>query len=178
LTPSRLFVASPLCWPEAPLSASLGWVHHSWYPRLVRYLGRPPEHEPPPRPPRELSFDDGADLAGEDEALGERVRPRALQGAGPGLAVERLRGDEVALLEGLHPTRRRIEIALPGERPVIVMRPGGTRALQPDVVLQTVRLFPDRELVSLTWTAALPLLGQVDDDFVADTELEVGWRPL
>jgi hypothetical protein len=181
LTPDRLFRAAPTAWIDAPIPGLLGWMHHSWYPRLVRYLGHMLDHDPPVGELREAGLADGDDLRLDyghpvDGHEQDGVHPRALQGAAPGLAVERLRGDELVVLENLHPDRPRIELSLPAERPKFSIRPSDVEALTPEAVLQTVRLEPDRERLSLTWTGAVPLLGPVDDDFVMNTPLHVSWR--
>ena len=179
LTPERLLLPAPTAWIDAPIPGLLGWVHHSWFPRLVRYVGRMLDHDPPERGLREASFADGDDLELDLEPAAEpRVSPRALQGASAGLAVERLRGDELVVLEHLHPRRPHIELSLPAERPSFRLRPTNVASLSPPAILQTVRLEPDRERLSLTWVGAVPLLGKVDADFLMDTELEVSWHRL
>ncbi len=176
LTPERLFRRAPTAWIDAPIPGQLGWVHHSWYPRLVRYLGKMLDHDPPERELREASFPDGDDLRLDHDDESSRVDPRALQGASPGLAIERLCGGEQVILENLHPSRSRIELSLPTETPKLRIRPSHVDALTPAAILQTVRLEPDRDRLSLTWVGAVPLLGPVDDDFIMNTPLRVSWQ--
>jgi hypothetical protein len=178
LSPERLFLRSPLAWMDAPMPGSLGWVHHSWYPRLVRYVGHLLEHDEPERAVRESTFPDGDDLNDETPVHERRVHPRSLQGAAPGLAVERLRGDELVVLENLHREHTELKFSLPGEAPVFRLRPAGLKVMTPRPVLQTVRLEPDKDRVTLTWCGTVPLLAKVDEEFVRDTELTVSWEKI
>jgi hypothetical protein len=178
ISPERLFLRSPLAWMDAPMPGSLGWVHHAWYPRLVRYIGHLLEHDPPERAVRESTFPDGHDLDDESPPDERRVHPRALQGAAPGLAVERLRGDELVLLENLHREHAELRFSLPAEAPSFRMRPAGLKVMTPRAALQTVRLEPELDRVTLTWCGSVPLLGKIDEEFVRNTELTVSWGKI
>lgn len=188
LVPERFFVARPEVWLDAPVPGGLGWLRHDAYPRLLRLVGPiiPMEHE---RPPREASLPGGDDLLelqrldrteGEHPLAGGGVdgpliHPRALQGASPGLAARRLRGNESVILRGLHPTVADLRTELPGETPKVRLTPPGLKTMAPKPVLQTVRFEPDAGRFSLTWAAAVPLAAHPDDAFLAETLLEVGF---
>ncbi|WP_438032035.1 DUF2169 domain-containing protein [Sorangium sp. So ce204] len=175
LTPSRFFVRSPLAWIDAPASGGFGWVAHTWYPRIMRELGAFLEHDPPAKPIREMAFADGEDLAGPFRK--NEVLPRLTQGAAPGLAVERLRGDELAILQNLVRGQKETQVALPGERPVMSVRPPGSpKAFAPEAALQTVRIDGEKRTVALTWCGAVRLMAPMGEEQLAETVLGVQWR--
>lgn len=176
LVPSRFFVPSAEKWIDAPMAASLGWIHHGCYPRLFRIAGTMLRHAKPEQPIRESTFADGEDLLRPWKPDGARVPPRALNGASPGLACERLRGDELVILENLHPTQAKIQLYLPGETPVMTLRPPDLKAMPVTPVLQTVRIEPDLGRVSLTFCGALPMFAPAMSDWIAKVELGVSWK--
>lgn len=178
LMPERFFVPSARAWIDAPLPGALGWLHYAWYPRLFRFAGPLLPYDPPARPLREIALGEGDDLAfPQPLALGV-IHPRALQGAAPGLSRERLRGDELVILQHLHPTVEDLRFALPGEAPIFTMKPPDVRAFQPKATLQTVRIEPDAGRISLTWCGVVPVASGVDQDFLDDCELDVRWSRL
>jgi hypothetical protein len=170
LTADRLFVRKPRAWIDAPLPGNLGWVQSSWYPRLFRYLGPILAHDSPHRPPREQSFEDGTDLVAsprDGQAL-----PAAIQGAVPGLACERLRGDELVILKGLDPEAEELRFTLPGEAPHFKIRPPGIHhEFEPSAVLQSVRIDTSGRQVSLTWCGAVRLLTPMPPEQVEETRV-------
>lgn len=176
LTPDRFFVPSPFAWIDAPIPGGFGWIQHSWFPRLVRLVGPLLEHDPPARPLREAQLADGEDLRDLRAPALESVLPRGLQGAAPGMAVRRLVGNEPVELRHLHREQRAWTFELPGETPVITLKPPGLGVISPKPVLQTVRIEPDRDRVSLTWCAMVPLAAMVTSDFTDETELGVSFR--
>jgi hypothetical protein len=178
LTPDRFFVPSAAAWIDAPIPGSLGWVHHAWYPRCARLLGALYPRAVPSRPIREAALGDGDDL--EREPLRElgKLHPRAIQGAAPGLARKRLRGDESIVLENLHPEIAELRFQLPGEAPRLTLRPPDIKAFTPKPVLQTVRIEPDQGRVSLVWCAVVPVAREFDADFLDKTDLSVAWSSL
>jgi hypothetical protein len=178
LTPERFFVRSPRAWLDAPMPAHLGWVQHSWYPRVVRAIGIMLDHESPPERDREAMFADGDDLVPLRQSKTPMLHRRALQGASPGLATERLRGDELFILENLHKERNVLRVSLPAEAPAMRMRPPGLSSLRVRAVLQTVRLEPDRDRASLTWCGSIPLATKVTPSFLMSTELQVSWERM
>lgn len=175
LTPDRFFVSRPRAWIDAPVPGALWWVPPTWYPRIVRVIGAFLEHETPSKPIKECSFADGGDLA----CSHGRGQPsaRALQGAAPGLAAERLHGNETVLLEGLDRESEQLRFDLPGELPSVEIRPPGVaRAFQPGSVLQTVRIDTESRRIVLTWCAGVRLLGAMTAEQVAATMVHVVWR--
>lgn len=179
LTPERFFVPVPEAWLDAPAPALAGWLPHSSYPRFVRYVGPLLRHLPPQRKIREIELGCGDDLA-DVKPLGQgEIHPRALQGASPGLARERLRGDELGILQGLDAEAAEVRFSLPGEAPRFSLGvPDVRKVLSPKPVLQTVRIDADRREISLTWCAALPLLGRPQQGFLDRCELSVEWGRL
>ena len=176
LVPERFFVPVPEAWLDAPLAALVGWLPHSSYPRMVRYIGNRLAHLPPTRKIREIDLGCGDDLA-DVKALGQgEIHPRALQGASPGFARERLRGDELAILRGLSPEAEEVRFTLPGEGPRFGLAvPDVKKTFAPKAVLQTVRIDADRREISLTWCATVPLLGRPMPSFLEQCELVVEW---
>ena len=149
LYPSQLFVSNERAWLDAPAPGNLGWLPHHCYPRLERLTGPLTTHETPRHRVFETTFEDGDDLPCE------RMGPRGLQGAAPGLAVERLRGDELVIMRGLLPGVDELRFALPRERPKITITMPNLGKRTPEPILQTVRLDLDRRTVSLTWFGGL-----------------------
>lgn len=178
LTPARLFVPSPTAWIDAPIPGSFGWVAPAWYPRIIRCVGALLPCDAPTRPLREAALGDGDDLRGDDPFPPGMVHPRAMQGAAPGLARERLRGDEPVVLENLHPQQAELRFRLPGELPRIQMRPPELKVMSAKAILQTLRIEPDRERIILTWIGVLPLAAAPSREFVDRTEAAVTWSRL
>jgi len=178
LVPERFFVSSPRAWIDAPLPGALGWLHYGWYPRLFRFVGPLLPYDPPTRPIREIALGEGDDLASPQPLALGVIHPRALQGAAPGLSRERLRGDELVILQHLHPTNEDLRFALPGEAPSFTLRAPDVKALQPKPTLQTVRIEPDSGRISLTWCGVVQVANRVDQDFLDECELDVSWSRL
>lgn len=174
LIATRFFVPAPKAWIDAPASAGFGWVAHTWYPRIMRGLGAFLEHDPPTKPIREMAFADGDDLGGP--FVKNKVLPRLVQGAAPGLACERLRGDELVILKHLVRGQPEVQFSLPGERPRFAVRPpGAPRKFAPDAVLQTARVDGERRTLTLTWCGAVQLVALLAQEQLTETTLEVGW---
>jgi hypothetical protein len=133
-------------------------------------------HQAPARGIREAQLGDGEDLVEMKPPGTGRVLPRSIQGASPGLACERLRGDELVILRNLHPTHQELRFELPAEVPRFALKvPGIAKVFEPEAVLQTVRIEPDRELLSLLWCGGVRLLAAVDREFLERCEVGVRW---
>jgi hypothetical protein len=179
LVPERFFVPVPLAWMDAPVPALTGWLPHATYPRFVRYFGDRLPHLPPTRKIREMDLGCGADLADLAKLGQGEIHPRALQGASPGFAVERLRGDELGILQNLTPEAEELRFSLPGEAPRFSLSiPDVRKAFSPRPVLQTVRIDADQKRLSLTWCATLPLLSRAMQSFLDQCDLTVDWGRL
>lgn len=177
LREDSFFVSHPGAWIDAPIPGQLGWVPHTCFPRFARLVGPLLRCDPPTRPLREASFDDGKDLPDLPLLPLGKAHPGALQGASPGLACERLHGNELVILDQLLPEAPRFELSLPGEQPDISLKPPGLDTVSPKPVLQTLRIDLDRRVVSLTWCAMQPILTNVDQAFLEATEISVRWKP-
>lgn len=179
LTPERFFVPVPEAWMDAPIPAHLGFLHHASYPRFVRLFGDLLPHLPPQRKIREIDLGCGTDLDNL-AALGQgEIHPRGLQSASPGLAVERLRGDELGILQNLSSDAEEIRFSLPGEAPQFALQvPDVKKVFSPRPVLQTVRIDADKREVSLTWCATVPLLARAQQSFLDACDLGVEWGRL
>lgn len=174
--PNKLFVPSVKQWMDAPISASLGWVNHRNYPRMFRMVGSMVPHAAPEKPIREATFADGKDLLESWTPNGAGVHPRAFSGAAPGLAIEHLRGNELVILENLHEKASRIEFSLPNEWPVMTIKPPDVKALEVVPVLQTLRIEPDENRISLTYCGVIPLMAPAMRIFIERVELAVNWK--
>lgn len=176
ILPSNLFVPSVKQWIDAPISASLGWIHHRNYPRMHRMVGSMVPHAPPEKPIREATFADGKDLLETWTPNGSGVHPRAFSGAAPGLAVEHLRGNELVILDNLHEKFGHIEFTLPNEWPTMILKPPDVKAIEVNPVLQTVRIEPDENRISLTFCGVIPLMAPAMRSFVERVEMGVTWK--
>ncbi|MEZ4302566.1 MAG: DUF2169 domain-containing protein [Polyangiaceae bacterium] len=179
LVPERFFVPVPEAWLDAPIAALTGWLPHASYPRLVRYIGPRLRTLPPQRKLREIDLGCGDDLA-NPKSLGQgEIHPRALQGASPGFARERLRGDELGILQNLDSESEELRFSLPGEAPRFSLEvPDIKKVFTPKPVLQTVRIHGDRREISLTWCATVPMLGRAQQEFLESCEMGLTWGKL
>jgi hypothetical protein len=179
LTPERFFVPVPEAWMDAPIPGQIGFLHHASYPRFVRLFGDILPHLPPQRKIREIDLGCGADLESLAKLGQGEVHPRGLQSASPGLAMERLRGDELCILQGLTPESEEVRFSLPGEAPRFGLQvPDVRKVFSPKPVLQTVRIDADRREIALTWCATVPLLARAQQGFLDQCELGVEWARL
>lgn len=176
LSPERFFVPVPEAWMDAPIPGQTGFLPHATYPRFVRFFGDLLPHLPPQRKIREIDLGCGADLA-DLAPLGQgEIHPRALQSACPGLAIERLRGDELCILQNLSPEVEEVRFSLPGEQPRFSLQvPDVKKVFSPKPVLQTVRIDADKRELSLTWCATVPLLARAQSSFLDQCDLAVEW---
>ena len=174
--PEKLFVPSVKQWIDAPISASLGWVNHRNYPRMFRLVGSMVPYAPPANPIRESTFADGKDLLDSWTPNGAGVHARAFSGAAPGLAVEHLRGNELVILENLHEKAGRIEFTLPNEWPMLTLKPPDVKAVEITAVMQTLRIEPDENRISITYCGVFPLMAPAMRSFIEKTELGVTWK--
>lgn len=176
LTPERFFIPVPEAWLDAPIPALLGWLPHSSYPRLVRYVGPRLPHLPPQRKIREIDLGCGDDLADLKPLSQGEIHPRALQGASPGFARERLRGDELGILQNVDSDAEEVRFSLPGEAPRFSLQvPDVKKVFSLRGALQTVRVDAVEREISLTWCATVPLLGRPMQSFLDQCDLAVEW---
>lgn len=179
LTQDRFFVPVPEAWMDAPIPGVTGWLPHATYPRFLRYFGDKLPHLQPTRRLRELDLGCGPDLLDQKPLARGEIHPRALQGASPGLALERLRGDELGILQGLLPEADEVRFSLPAESPHFSLAiPDVKKLFSPRPTLQTVRIDTDKKTLSLTWCATLPLLARAQQSFLDQCELDVEWGRL
>ncbi len=179
LTAERFFVPVPEAWMDAPIAAQVGFLPHAAYPRFVRFFGDILPHLPPQRKIREIDLGCGADLESLSPLSQGEIHPRALQGACPGLAVERLRGDELCILQNLTPESEEVRVTLPGEAPRFALQvPDIKKVFSPKPILQTVRIDADKREISLTWCATVPILSRALQSFLDQCELGVEWGRL
>ncbi len=156
VTPERLAVGVPRGWISAPLPAGFDWYDPGWFPR-IGYLGHHPEHDPSLREvvevaqgwfPRDL-------VARTRKKLGWNAG--FLQGASPGLAVEKLPADAHLLLRNLFPRHPERRIRLPGAVPKVVIQFAAGQKKSTETRLNAVVVQPDRDRVILVWSARCKL---------------------
>lgn len=157
LSPERLVLGRPQRWPHMPLPQSYGFVDHGCFPRIA-YFGFIPQHDPLDCPIAEVARELAIASIMTPGTVQEKFNFRFNNGASLGLQLPYLRGDESCLLVNLHPTKQRLELKLPGERPMLWTdgRNGKLNATVP--VLHTVLIEPDVDRVSLLWCGSAPAL--------------------
>jgi hypothetical protein len=78
-----------------------------------------------------------------------------MNGAAPGLGRQRLSGNELVRLAGIHPTRADVTFNLPGDRPQLWIEPPGCPAIEVESLLETISLEPDEDRLTLVWSGRL-----------------------
>jgi len=142
LTPERVVIEDPTCWPEQPLPQGLGWRQRTWYPRSALIGSLPPFLQP-----GTVTIEERMKLLPPNHvALARQMRlpPFEAQfnnGASLGLVLASLNGDEAVSLRGL--TREgRLDFQLPGDVPQITLDLGhGEQLLKTRI--HTVSIRPD-----------------------------------
>jgi hypothetical protein len=123
--------------------AGFGPISWSWPARRSRLRGYPRKHlsEPVVELPADFDFE-------------------FFQASPPDQRTTYLRGDEVLVLEGLHPSHPRLETALPGVR-------GAARVYTPDGIeinltlhADTLYIDGDAEQCSITWRGSFPVASE------------------
>lgn len=174
LTPERIAAGHPLRWTDMPVSQSLGWLGHSWFPRSS-FFGVLPEHEPPTRQLFEIRkgwIPADSLVSGPVQA---RFSMRAANGASLGLQVPYLRGDEDCALYNLSPSEEVMKFKLPGECPGLWTdgRKGKLNETKP--VIHSLIIEPDHRRLSIVWRGNAPALRPYMPDELASMPLKVKW---
>lgn len=154
LTPQRVVTGDPERWWRQPIPAGLGWYGRAWYPRGV-LAGLFPPFSPPEERVREVSLGmvprDHVTRA-RRRSLEEGADPAFFNGASPGLALPRLRGDEPVRVLGMHPSGER-RFRLPGVTPDIRIA-FRDEALEVRTHLHTLWIRADEDRVWMVWAAS------------------------
>lgn len=158
LTPDRLCVGHFMHWERQPMPQGFGWYAKYWQPRasLAGVMPADRKYEEQLRaaftelvPPDQREMYDHTGLPDLDFNF--------FYGASPGLAMPFMKGDESIATINLN-QEGSFEFRLPGETPEIGLDIGfGPQ--EPPVVLQTVMVRMDEELVDLVWRGAVPYEG-------------------
>jgi len=172
--PERLLCPAADRWYEQPIPGALDSILLSDFPRSHFFNAGPDLPEPVPTL-REIAL--GAFMAGDlrPRALLEPPDARGANGAVPGLARLRLRGDEPVRLVHLHPNERELVFRLPGEVPELRLQPPGCPILELEPALDTVYLEPDCDSVSLIWSGSLQVASRYPPEELAQVEHRVRW---
>ncbi len=172
LTPARFFAGQWDRWPAMPMPQGLGWLSHSWFPRIC-YFGFVPKHDPAyaatPEVARGLLPPDF--MAAKPAGLHSFA---FTQGASLGLQLPHLRGDELIELANILPMPR-ARIQLPGERPVIHTDGRNGKLAPTTLALHTVYIEPYKNRVSLTWRGSAPALRPYMEEELKTMPLRVQW---
>jgi hypothetical protein len=174
LSPDRLEVGATLRWPRMPLPQATGWVSYEWFPRVVG-IGILPPYErmdaPFPEVARGYIPDHVLRPAPSDQA-----DPFHLTcGASLGLQLPYLHGDELVVLQHMHPALPEIAFRLPADRPRIWTdgRKGKLNATDP--VIHTLVVEPDEQRLSLVWRGSAPALRPYLPEELARMPFRVEW---
>lgn len=189
LTPARILVEKPTEWWRQPIPAGLGWFGRAWYPRAALGGLLPPFPPPDGTAVREVELGVvPADhvAAAHHRSPEEGVDPRFFNGAAPGLAVPRIRGDEPVRLLGLDATGER-RFRLPGMRPQVGVAYRG-EDLPVRTHLHTLWIRADEDRVWMVWAAnartperlprTLPTREEPEVDELEGMEIRVDGRAL
>jgi len=153
ITADRLLARDALDWLDRPAAVCYEPVDWWSVPRLAFWLGV--EAAPNARPIYERSLGIRKHDELSSRPLVAAADPRAFNCATPGLCGVRLTGAEPVRLWCLHPTRELLEVALPAERPRLLLEPPGCGVYELPPVLATVLIEPSAERVTLTWTGTM-----------------------
>ncbi len=174
LAPDRLAAGDWRRWVDMPVPQSLGWLGHSWFPR-VTYFGVVPMHQPPQRPLFEARKGWAPPNVLVEKPGVSGFDMRATNGASLGLQVPYLRGTEEGSLHNLSPIGEVVRFKLPGGAPQIWTdgRKGKLNETQP--VIDTLLIEPDQMRLSVVWRGTAPALRPYSRDELASMPLRVVW---
>jgi hypothetical protein len=153
LTPERIVVGEPDKWWHQPMPAGLSWFGKNWYPRCV-LGGMLPPFPPNQRLVEEVALgliSENHVTSAQKREMDATIEPAFFNGASPGLAVPRLRGDEPVRLLGLDPSGD-VSFQLPGMRPRFSIA-FQNKHLKPRIHIHTVWIQKDLDKVSIIWSA-------------------------
>ena len=174
ILPERIFCERWENWIDSPIPGALDWMLPSDFPRCVHF-NLLPDYLPAKRPIREITL--GA-LKTEDmqpRELLELPRAYAANGAAPGLAKKRLKGNEVVRLVHLHYKFRELIFQLPGEQPRLKIQPPGCPKMELEPLLDTIYIEPSYDRVSLVWSGSLSVACRYPEHEFAQVGHEVVW---
>lgn len=165
VSPDRIVLQDVLDWMDLPVAACFEPIDAMTFPRTI--FMAPHAANAPKRPVHELSS--GAILRADldDQRFPNLApNPRLFQCAPAGLAVCRLAGNERVSLWNMHPVHALLEFELPGERPRLLLEPPGCEAAELQSHLATVFIEPDRERLTLTWSAKLEVAAPYPEEMI------------
>jgi hypothetical protein len=170
LSPDRLVVGKIENWHKQPLPAGFGFFGKGWYPRCS-FAGIMPAYIPLYETIQEasLGYVPKEQIEGFRKLKLPLIDFRFFNGASLGLSLPYLKGNEVVRLEGLDKDGI-FEFQLPDERPFIRVDLGWGFQ-EPEVVLHTVCILKEENLVYLVWRGAIEYPGP--DHFHELKELRV-----
>ncbi len=155
LTPDRIVVGDPKKWWQQPMPAGLGWFGKIWYPRCVHsglLPPYPPDQSRTPEVRKGLLASNHVDEI-ERTPIEEFPRYEFFNGASPGLAEKRVRGDEPVKIVGMDPSGM-LSFELPGERPDVSIQFEGKELEIIDYHIHTVWIKTDKKVFSMVWSVS------------------------
>ena len=176
LTPARLVLPAPTEWVASPMSAGFTAVPSHWWPRVAWLgLGAGADAAPNDFPEVRRGIIPPEMVSCPSLVAGATRRDlRWFHTAAPGLWGETLRGHETVVLTGLHPRRRQVTIALPGERPRVTVRSSG-RSHALEAALRTVEIDLEAGSIALVWVASAVLPWEQKHSDLEGMSHEIDW---
>ena len=159
LAPDRLILGDMRQWQKQPMPQGFGWYGKLWYPRCT-FAGALPAHMDLYEEVEEAAMG----LIPEDqvEQFKRLQMPmmdyKYFNGAAPGLATSHLTGGEVIQLRNLTPGGS-LDIRLPEPPPHISIDIGDGPQEPDEVVLHTVCILGEEQLVYLVWRGCVSYPG-------------------
>ena len=158
VTAERLALGDATRWPLAPIASGFLPVPGHWWPRSAWLgFGAPTDESPARFVEVQRGWIPVGHVAPASlDDIAARRDDRWFHTAAPGMCAATMHGDERFVLEGLHPHRRRLAFALPGEVPVVSAR-FGDAVLRLAPALRTVDVDVEAGIVDLVWCARAAL---------------------
>jgi len=174
LTPDRLAVGAPGCWPLMPLPRAFDWTDPGTFPRMA-YMGIVHDHDPLSGPVAEVTRGWAPADVMVSKPIAEKVCDRWANGASLGLQLPHLRGGDEVTMNAVHPRQPVWRFRLPRARPDMRTdgRNGKLTATEP--VIHTLDVEPDLSRASLVWRGWAPALRLYAAEELAQMPLYVGW---
>lgn len=154
LNPERIVVGRPEDWWRQPMPAGFGWFGRSWYPRSIHCGVLPPFPPSETKSKEALSGLLPPDHVSKIKAGTFENYPKLFffNGASPGLAVRRIRGNEMIKISGMSPGGDTL-FQLPGEWPEISISFEGKPLEIKDRHIHTVWIKKEKNIFTMVWSA-------------------------
>ncbi len=156
LTPDTLLVRDPYAWWRQPMPTGTGWLHHSYFARMI-HIGAKPHWRPLDDALDEFTWGyipkDARDL--DASKLDARVF-RLQNGASLGLQMPYLPAGTPIELTKMHPQANTIRITVP-EPPILYTRTRWRQVERAEPVLHHIEVQPDENIFTVVWRGAIDI---------------------